>query len=322
MLATATPLPRALVHTLAEHGYPGARPLHLLQGPLAIRASVALSDGRFLWVDAPAHIGAATADAWPEPPAVTSPAAGHCPVRRAGSAFVYEVPWAAHLLASRLFGAAPPDTAIGTGLGQLLRRSHDALATAPQPEWRVPAIGRIEDMGASGVAHAHPTLTTCWERLRCGGPGPWARLHGEPASGHVLVPLDDSAAGDVESSPQALLTGWTGRQPGPAWFDVGYLIGDLIEIAHLSPEPGRRVILAMARATRTGYDDDGARPTAFWQSARDAAVAKLFDHDARITLAGGSDSSSRTFLTALGLSMLDPGTEAGAILHPKGASHE
>src|SRR5690606_17269179 len=56
---TATALPGDLTAALTAHGYRLAAPVRTLAGPAASRASVALADGRHLWVDLPAD-GAAS----------------------------------------------------------------------------------------------------------------------------------------------------------------------------------------------------------------------------------------------------------------------
>ena len=311
---TATALAGDLAAALADHGYRVAAPVRTLAGPAASRASVALTDGRHLWVDQPAD-GAAPLGVPVTFPAWLLRADGASVVMSdaaaVGGALVHETPWPARLLAEQLTSrAAAPERELGVALGRLLRALHQAPACAlpEQSPHRPAALDRVPAARTSGLAAVDPACGAALERIVAAWSTEPVVLHGEPGTGHVLVPERPTVG------PLAVLTGWSGGPRGPAWFDVGYLIGDLVEIAHLLRGVDRERVLALAAAVREGYDPAGGLPGSFWHGARDAAVVKVLDHEARIASAFGPRPDTQRFLRAVAHSILDPRSAPGSVL--------
>lgn len=322
-------LPAGLADALTLAGYPGAVRVRGRRGPQASRYQLELDDARHLWVDEVAD-GAAPLGVpvtFPDRVARHDSGVVLSNAATAGGALVHETPWPATLLAERLTtSSARLDARVGHGLGSLLRGLHELpapeLAPIAQRRSRRPvALQRVLDVRDRGLAAADPWSEESLDRLLAAwGHGPLVTLHGEPATGHVLVPH----ASHDRPAPLAVLTGWSGGPTGPAWFDVGYLIGDLVEVAHLVPADARAEVLALARAVRQGYDPADLLPQEFWERTRDAAVLKLLDHEARIVSAFGEQAGAqvRALLLPIVRSLLDPRSAAGSVLEPPSAPSE
>ncbi|SEE19338.1 hypothetical protein [Jiangella alba] len=316
-------VPPALAADLAAAGVPvRADSAAVLAGPLLSRWSLTTVAGGHLWADVPAErtTPAAVAEAPPQDPAVRIGA----PIPLPSGAVAYEVPWRPALLAATITAGAPRHPAgpeLGAGLGRALRTLHDGPGTVPAAE--PAALARIDATGT--LARTDDRLAAALAGVRAGWHAqPPAPLHGEPSTGHLLV-AQRPAANDAVL---AVVTGWTGRARGPAWFDAGYLIGDLLEIAHLLPADGHRApsgpagaavhgspggrdpwtraaLTGLAAAVRRGYDDDRPRPAAFWRAATDAAAVKVLDHEARVVASFGARPEATAVMAGLGHAVLD-----------------
>lgn len=320
---TLAAVPPTLAAALARAGHDlPPEPAPVLAGPLLSRWSFSTVAGEHLWVDVPAQ---------PEPGASTAPPSlargrvqlavpivltdvlSQTPTVGAGvntSGVVYLAPWAPALLATEITSGGPehPPTTelgaeLGAELGRLLRRLHDTPSrTAAEPD----AVRRVLAVDPPGRTDRE--LGAAWDRVRAGwAAGPAVRLHGEPSTGHLLVPSRPERDAEV----LAVLIGWTGRPAGPAWFDVGYLIGDLLELAQLTPL--KDDLIELATRVRRGYDGDRPRPAAFWRSAADAAAVKVLDHEARIVSSFGPQPQASAALSAVGRAVLDQAHDLGPI---------
>ncbi|WP_116947186.1 hypothetical protein [Jiangella endophytica] len=303
-------VPGELAAALARAGRPlSPGPATVLAGPLLSRWALTELDGARLWLDTPADGAAEPAPAPPSLPA--GPVRLGVPIALPGAGLGYAVPWPPALLATAVTRGGPGHPApaeLGAGLGRLLRDLHDRGSAAPGTA--PAALARVDAAGS--LARTDARLAAAFARVRGAWPAsPRVALHGEPSTGQLLV----AARPAVDDPVLAVLTGWSGRAGGPAWFDVGYLVGDLLEIGQLlhgSPEGPdswtRTAVDSVAAAVRRGYD--GGRPlsAAFWRAAADAAAVKVLDHEARIIAAFGPRPDAVAVLAGLGHTVLDTAT--------------
>ncbi|SDS10429.1 hypothetical protein [Jiangella sp. DSM 45060] len=321
----AATVPPALAAGLTAAGVPVLADATVLAGPLLARWSLTTVAGGHLWADVPAE--RTTPAAIVRVPRQDGSVRIGVPIPLSGGAVAYEVPWRPALLAATITAAGPRHPAgpdLGAGLGRALRALHDGPGAVPAAE--PAALARVDATGT--LARTDDRLAAALAGVRAGWHAqPPAPLHGEPSTGHLLVAQQPAA----DDAVLAVVTGWTGRARGPAWFDAGYLIGDLLEIAHLLPADGHRApaepagaavhgspggrdpwtraaLFGLAAAVRRGYDGDRPRPAAFWRAAADAAAVKVLDHEARVSAAFGARPEAIAVLTGLGHAVLDAAT--------------
>lgn len=309
----------------------------VLDGPLLRRWSVTTADGEHLWVDqpgpaslqapgpAPLH-GAAPAQA-PEPALTSALAAvsgdlhGLTAVRLGGTGRAYRLPWRAHLLAALLL--APPSggglsaarlTEECRALGAFLRRIHAPVPTGVSAPPPLPVRRVLHDPPTGSAVARSAALRRVAQRCADGRVEELSLLHGQPGTGHVLVPAETSTV-----RPRAILIGWEGAVAGDPAFDLGHLVGDLLEVGALTP-PGAALgpgdLLAAATALRTAYEQAPGRPlpATFWASARAAACVKVLDHDVRLHQAFGSAQTPTHLLAALAGELCCPSSALGGVL--------
>jgi hypothetical protein len=308
-------------------------------GPAAImlsRWTVETAGGGQLWVDVPGG-------GWRGDPALPVPpgwlvdrcaAAGdeHAEARHAvplpGIGWAYRIPWPATVLGHSMVLAAMTGRPLPSGLseccgaaGAFLRRLH-AWPAPRQVEHRPPPpLTRLAAPPAGALVTADPRWEAVVASVRAEQGDAPAPLHGQLGLAHLLVPDPTSAPG-----PRICLVAWSGVVGSPA-FDVGQVLGDLLEVAAVFGQGVERAlpgIVAAAVALRRGYEAAGRPlPNGFWAGAARAACVKVLDHDARRIRAFGEATVSTELLGRVATALLDPDTALGAVFaDPPGLPEE
>lgn len=263
-------------------------PHSVLRGPRLTRASVTTMSGAHLWIET--RGAAVSAQHWPVD-LVIEPSAPSVrrsvPVRPSAhlvvpaiveGARVSRLPWPARLLAT----APTPQAA--QALGALLRRIHTYRAPTARNTSAMLPPAMIELLEHPSPLLSDDLVARCASRTQeHWTQAPRVVLHGAPGSGLALVPTD---GGEV---PAAVLLAGPPRS-GPAWFDVGHLMGDLTEITTLLGT------CSLSDPVRSGYEGDDPLPELFWQQARDASVLAVVAHWSRIEKAHGMRREEEYFL--------------------------
>ena len=145
--------------------------------------------------------------------------------------------------------ALPPDAAqwpaLLGGLGELAAWLHavplDAAAAGALPrEQRLVELVRVELAGGAGVVPAIPPLLREGARTALAdfdGATTRCLVHGRLSLGSYAC--GGGAAGGAAGDGAGALLGWADAGLGTRWFDVGYLLGELVELA-ATREPGVR----------------------------------------------------------------------------------
>lgn len=260
-------------------------------GPMMARIAVSSAAGEHLVLDVSRNTSVV-------PPACGGPAmdrlvratartdsAGAAPVAaehvgtQSVSAWFHRTPWPAAMLAEVVTGAVAarlPEPAVFAGLGALLARLH--ASDLPVEHRMAPPLQRVVDGVDNLTADQHDTA------LRIlGASDPAVPVHGQPALGHMLVPVEPT---DV--APTAVLTGWSDRLGSSAALDLGHLLGDITEIAvlvHVSDRMQARWLRARIADVRDGYcaaADPRALGGTFWDRVADGALLRVLDHRATL----------------------------------------
>lgn len=141
-------------------------------------------------------------------------------------------------------------------VGRALRSLHVQGPVLPAPRLRPPPITRLSRWLRSADDPAHHRLTavlgssrvqevSAWcDAVADPAPTPRTLLHGEPSVG-VIVP--------TPASPGALLLTGETLTHGPAAFDIGWLLGELAEMARLSDAAHTPLFADLAAALLAGY---------------------------------------------------------------------
>ena len=297
--------------------------------PMLSRWRVRTGRGEYLWVDVP---GAG----WHGDPALPVAAtvlthgcelagddhaeARH-PVPLPGVGWAYRTPWPADVLGHSVVEGVMAGRPMPQGLagacfqiGAFLRRLHAAPLTSGVPSRRLPPpLERLRTPPEGSLLAVDPTWRRMTEAVGTWSDEDAALLHGQLGLAHLLVPAEGPASG-----PVVCLIGWSGELIGPASFDLGQVMGDLLEVAALfAGRAGTAVpiLLDAARAVRDGYEATPGRPLAadFWAAASRAACVKVLDHDARRVRAFGQATVPGALLGRVAESLLDPGTVVGGV---------
>lgn len=276
----------------------GHRVHGVLTGPLLTRVSLTTSDGLHAWVDIVPGGGA------PPGGVLTTRGSGRIIVPTlmdvVGLGPGWRLPWPACLLADvGSHGQSWCGTAdaklVGHELGVFLGRLHRGSGSGGEPH----LIERLAHPPVGALA-GQETWTSLHREMRHAES---CTLHGEPASGHILVPLAPLRSGSVE--PVAAVLGWSAPVVGDPALDVGHLIGDLIELSILlgaqvtGPDPR-----SVACGVLEGYPKDRG-DAGFLNRVQSYAALKVIDHEARLLasgLAGGGPASE--FCAALATAIL------------------
>lgn len=287
------------------------------RGPLLTRWALGDNGGHHLWVDEPGPLTSTALSAVQPPRHVRVEEMNLPNPVRLTRGVAWSVPWRPCLLAdtdswSGSWTNAAPDQHViaGASVGRFLRRLH----AMPPPD-RGPGAGVITRLMRADVDTLamrpkwRDRITSLAEHARQAP----ARIHGEPASGHLLVP-----AYPDERGPRTSLLGWTAPILGAAALDVGYLIGDLLELSVFCTSRTCRVVLRrMASGVRQGYLASGPVPHQFWYHAATGAVVKILDHELRLRRAGFTvDADTSLALNSLAQTLIDATSTFGAYLAP------
>jgi hypothetical protein len=216
-------------------------------------------------------------------------------------AWYHRTPWPAAMLAEAATATVPaplPGPQVFAALGALLARVHaSALPVTPRP---VPPLVRTVAAAAQLTGPQRDLLA----RIAADAHDDESRpVHGQPALGHVLVPTGPVPPG----APAAEVIDWTAGLAGSAGLDLGYLLGDLTEIAVLvglrDPARGDR-LRARVGDVRDGYcraapslrtpQAEGGSPAGgapFWDRVHDGAILRLLDHRSTLVRLVGSEAA-------------------------------
>ncbi|RZS91373.1 hypothetical protein EV189_0614 [Motilibacter rhizosphaerae] len=268
--------------------------------PLLQRVFVS-TGSRHLLVDAP--VATAPPELWQVPPAPAAAYAARVALLRsgpvsavaaaaAGDGWAHPLPWPGSTVADDIrTGRGLPDAEVLRALGALLAGVPDHLPTGDtEPPALVRVRARARELPGDLVGPVRDALELLADSAR-------TAVHGQPALGHLVVP----ASG--EPARQAVLTWWVGGTSAPAGWDLGHLLGDLLELAMLVAPgaPGTAAgLLAGSRAVVAGH---GGTPP--WYQVEAAALLKVVDHRLRLATLLGADSAPVRAADAVAATLLD-----------------